>query len=362
MKTLTQLAVVAVLAGAAAGGWYFRQQLPWIGGGTAVPPPAAQKPVPVELSKARRGEVIATIEAVGTARANEAVVITAKLTGLISKIAFQDGQKVKAGTVLVEFDANELQARLEEARATRDNARQLLARADQLLATKNVPAAKVDELKAQFEVAQARVRASEALLADYTVRAPFSGRLGLRQISLGALVKPGDVITTLDDASIIKVEFDVAETYLAAIKPGLSIVARSAAFPGREFSGKVGALDSRVDPATRSIRVHADIDNADEALKPGMFLTVILVAGRKSDAILVPEEAVVTNSLGSFVFTIRDGRAVRTPVSLGQRVKGAVEILDGVAAGTDIVVGGVQSVRDGAPVEAITPIRAAPAA
>ena len=356
MRVITQLVVVTVLVATGGGAWYYKDRLPFraapaanTGGG-----PMARA-IPVEVAPARSGEVTVTVEAVGTLRANEAVIITSKVRGLITKIAFKEGQKVKAGAVLVEMDASELRADLAEMRAERNNARRLLDRARRLLEKRNVSEARVEVLMGELEAAEARVRADEARLADYVVRTPFSGRLGLRRVSLGALVEPGDEITTLDDVTPIKVDFQVPETALGRLIPGQSINARSAAQPDRTFTGKVVTIGSRVDPVTRSVEVRGEIANDDEFLKPGMFLTVSLIVEIRSGVVLIPEEAVVSLGSSHFVFAVEGGKAVRTEVELGQRLPGEVEVRSGLEPGILVIIGGLQKVRTGVPVQLLVP-------
>ena len=356
MRVVTQLAIVMVLAAVGGGVWYYQDRLPFRSAPAAEKqgrPPARE--VAVEVAAARTGEITITVEAVGTTRANEAVIITSKVRGMIAKISFQEGRKVKAGVVLVEMDAGELKAELEEKRAERDNARQLLNRARLLLRKRNVSKARVEELEAGLQAAEARVRANQARLADYVVRAPFDGRLGLRRVSRGALVEPGDEITTLDDVTPIKLDFEVPEVALGRLAPGLPFVARSAALPDRSFTGKVVTIGSRVDPVTRSIAVRGAIPNDDEMLKPGMFLTVTLVAETRPQAVLIPEEAVVSSASGHFVFALHGGKAVRTEVELGQRLPGEVEVLSGLEPGVIVIIGGLQKIRDGVAVRPLAP-------
>ncbi len=137
--------------------------------------------------------------------------------------------------------------------------------------------------------AEAEVRQLEARIGKFTLRAPFSGRLGLKQASVGALVQPGDPIVTLDDISVIKLDFDVPETAIGALHPGQTVLARSSAYPGRAIEGVVSTIDTRVDPETRSVTVRAEIDNTDGQLRPGMFLTIELVYGRSENALMAPE-------------------------------------------------------------------------
>lgn len=359
MRVWTQLAIVAALTAAGAAGWQYRDQLPFdalLGGGTPKGPAGAPsggfgpRSVVVDTQRLRTGDIKVSVESVGTALANEAVEITSKVSGIVERIRFENGQFVQAGAVLVELGAGELLGQLEEDRAERDIAKRLYERARKLLKTNNVPESRVEELQGGLEAAQARVRAKEAQLAEYVIRAPFKGRLGIREISPGALVTPGTRVTTLDDTSIIKLDFEVPETALSHLKAGLEVTASGVAFPDRVFFGQVVTIDSRVDPVTRTIRVQAAIPNSEDVLKPGMFLTVELVTRTKPNAVLAPEESVISLGDSHYVFAVEGDKAVRKPVTLGQRVTGEVEIVSGLDADAEVIVGGIQKVSDGTPV------------
>jgi membrane fusion protein (multidrug efflux system) len=182
------------------------------------------------------------------------------------------------------------------------------------------------------------------------VIAPFTGRVGLRQVSVGALVQPGTVVTTLDDISRVRVEFSVPEVFVAQVRTGSTVSARSSAFGERRFQGRVAVVDTRIDTATRTIRVISEFDNPDEALKPGLFMTVELELARRDDALLIAEEALDPIGDRNFVYVIRNDRARRVEVKLGQRLPGEVEITSGLAAGDQVVVRGIQRLRNDAPV------------
>lgn len=367
-SVLAQVLVVAVLGGGAWWAYENRESLPFIGGGDGEGAAAAPQrpPTAVDVAVARTGSVLVTLEAIGTARANEAVTVMSDVMGLVSEIHFAEGAQVGAGDVLVSFDHSILAAELavrraevEVRKAEVENARQAFARAERLMQTQNVSAARYDELAAALKVveaavksAQATVAAARARLAKRQVTAPFSGQLGIRNVSVGALIEPGDPIVTLDDISVIKLDFQVPERSLTFLQPGQEITAASEAYPGRVFFGTVISLDSRVDPVTRAVTVRAVIDNADRALKPGMFLLVELGVATRHDAVIIPEEAVVANGTERYVFVVDSGTVRQSPVELGQRMLGEVEVVSGVAAGELVVVGGVQKVRDGAQVAA----------
>jgi membrane fusion protein (multidrug efflux system) len=174
--------------------------------------------------------------------------------------------------------------------------------------------------------------------------------VGLRRVSVGSLVNPGAVITTLDDTSTIKLDFTVPETFLADVTPGLAITARSAAYPAQAFVGKVSSVDSRIDPTTRSVTVRALVPNPSGLLKPGMFLTVLLSRGA-ADALLIPEQALVPEQGDVFVFVIKDGVAEKRLVRTGQRRVGEVQVVQGLAAGESVVTEGTQKLRNGVSVK-----------
>ncbi len=363
MRMMTQVAVLVVLGGAAAG-WHV------YGEAVGLPPPlkllgledSAPRaggrggpggPVGVIVQPVRVGQVVDRVESVGTVRAREAVTITSKVAGMVTEIRFEEGQRVPAGEILVQLDAAALRAELDQARALMDDARNQLVRARQLQAGQTIAAQRLETLEALSRQAEGRVRQADARLSELRVDAPFAGRVGLRQVSPGALIQPGTVITTLDDTARVRVEFAVPEVHLARIHEGSSVTARSIAYGDRRFVGEVKVIDTRIDPATRSVRVISEFDNADEALRPGLFLTVELVLEERNQALLVAEEAIDPVGDRAFVFVVRDGRAQRQEVKLGQRLPGEVEIREGLAAGEPVVVRGVQRLRNDSPVRVV---------
>ncbi|WP_374448025.1 efflux RND transporter periplasmic adaptor subunit [Stella sp.] len=350
MRVGTQLLVIAIMAGVGGGGWYYwqSQAVGKVATATAQAPRAPT--VVVDVVRAERGLVEERVESVGTARANEAVTVTAKLTGIVSAIGFREGQRVQAGDLLIELESRQARAELDEARANLDEYRRRLQRADALRRSGAVTEARYDEATALVQAGTARVKSMEARLADLRIVAPFAGKVGLRQVSLGNLVQPGTAVTTLDDVGRIKMEFALPEVTVGRLRIGLPVSARSAAYPGRVYQGLVRAIDTRIDPVTRSVRVNAEFDNGDGSLLPGMFLMVEMVAERREDAVLVPEEAVVPEGTRQYLFVVRDGRARRVEVTLGERLPGKVEIARGIAVGDQIILRGTQKIREGSAV------------
>jgi membrane fusion protein (multidrug efflux system) len=289
------------------------------------------------------------LEALGTARANESVDITAKVANQVTAVRFEEGQRVRRGAVLVELDGVQARADLAVAEAVLAESRSQYQRSRELYSTKVLSDSQIEQIESTFKANEARVASARSRVSDTVIRAPFDGRTGLRRISVGSLISPGTVITTLDDTSTIKLDFTIPETFLAVVTPGLEITAGSVAYPEARFDGRVASVDSRVDPATRSVTVRALLPNPEGLLKPGMFLTVRLSRGAV-DALLVPEHALVPEQGDVFVFVVNDGSAEKRRVRIGERRVGDVQVVEGLVAGELVVTEGTQKLRDGAPV------------
>ncbi len=305
--------------------------------------------VVTELAQQRK--VRDQVEAIGTAVANESVTISAKVTDTVSKIKFEDGDFVATGDVLVELTNEEQTALLAEAEANVNDTRTQLKRLEDLLGQGSVPISQVDEARAKFSAAEARYRSIVARLEDRLITAPFSGMLGFRQVSAGTLITPGDPITTLDDVSVIKLDFSVPEVYLSFVRPGTRIEARSPAYPQETFNAVLHTIGSRVDPVTRAVTVRAHIGNERLLLRPGMLLTARLTIAER-ETLMIPESALVQRSAEVFVYTIEEGRAAMREVTHGIRSQGWVEILSGLNEGEAVITEGVIKIRPGALVSA----------
>lgn len=307
------------------------------------------RPLEVVAAAARIEQLTLDIEALGNARANESVEVTAKVSNLVTGVRFAEGQRVSKGAVLVELDGAQARAELAVAEAALGESSSQYKRSRELYSTHVLSQAQAEQIEATYKANQARVAVARARLADTVVRAPFAGRVGLRRVSVGSLVSPGTAITTLDDMSVIKLDFTVPEAQVAAVKTGLQIAAQSPAYPGAVFAGRVASVDSRVDPQTRSVTVRALVPNTDGRLKPGMFLNVRMSRGT-ADGLVVPEEALLPEQGNVFVFVVKDGRVSKRAIKTGQRRVGDVQVIDGLVAGELVVVEGTQKLRDGATV------------
>jgi len=306
---------------------------------------------PVFVTETKRAAIEDRIEALGTLRANESVELTASVTETVTAINFDDGDRVKAGQVLVQMTNDEEQAQLREARVTVDEAKRQYERIKSLRAQQSASESQLDEQQRVWEANRARLAAIESRLADRLIRAPFAGVVGLRNVSIGALVEPGDVITTLDDDSLMKLDFSVPAVYLAALEPGMSVTAITRVWQGQRFEGRVKSIDSRVDPVTRTVIVRALLPNPDRALRPGMLMQVELL-GQQRESIVIPEECLVAQGLKQFVFVVNpeDNTVERREISIGARRPGEVEVTKGLAANELVVTDGTLKLRAGAKV------------
>lgn len=292
------------------------------------------------------------IEALGTARAMDAVEITSRVTNVVEAIAFEDGQQVKAGDVLVRLDSDEAEADLALSEAELAESQSQYRRSKELFDSRTVSESQMVQLEAKLRADESRVQAAKARLSLTVIRAPFSGHVGLRRVSVGSLVEPGTVITTLDDDSVVRLDVAVPERYLGLVVQGMQVQARAAAYTDTVFTGTLSALDSRVDPVTRSMTVRATVPNPDGRLRSGMFVSVRLVGADRTINV-VPEESLVPEGENQYVFVVSDGRVAKRQVELGLRRPGEAEILSGLEAGELVVVEGTQKIADGVQVDVI---------
>ena len=318
---------------------------------------AQQAPVPVVTKKVVSIPLPTQAESLGTTRANESVDVTSVVSEHVSEIHFEEGQLVRAGQVLVQLDTEEAKANLEVASADLGESSSNYERAAQLDRTQSISRSELKQLESKMQADKARVQVARARLDDLTIRASFAGRMGLRRISIGSLVTPGSLITTLDDLSTIKLDFSLPEALLAHISPGLEVHANSIAYPGQDFRGKVISVDTRIDPVTRSVMVRALVPNQDNLLRPGMLLSVV-VTQQTTNALVIPEQAVVSEQSREYVYVVKDGIVDKQQVHTGRRRPGEVEILDGLQENDIIVVEGTQRLHLGVRVEVLRELSA----
>ena len=321
--------------------------------GSALARTPSKTPIPVVVAMVTSEAFTETLEALGTAKANESVVITPTLEERVVDIFFEDGDAVRKDQVLVKLDDSEARYLLAEVSATLREQQKQFERISKLAKTNSTSRSRLDEEQGLLEIARAKVAHLKAQLRDYTIRAPFSGILGTRQISNGAVVDSDTVITTLDDTTVIKLDFTIPETYLAVLANGMNVTAQSPAYPDRNFNGTVTAISSRVDPDTRTLTIRAQIPNPDRLLKPGMLLTVDLVKDR-SQSLIIPEEAVILEKDKKFALVVTAENTVeKKEIVTGRRSPGKVEVISGLNAGHRVVIEGITRVRPGISVNVV---------
>ncbi|TVP49277.1 MAG: efflux RND transporter periplasmic adaptor subunit [Halomonas sp.] len=290
------------------------------------------------------------LEALGTLSAEESITLSATVTDIVAEINFRDGEQVEEGQLLIRLEDAEEQAQLRASQALRDERRNASTRATQLQDRNLAARADVEDSQSRLRQAEADIQAIEARLTNYRLQAPFSGRVGFRNISVGTLVTPGMELVTLDKLDVMKLDFSVPEVFLGRLSPGLMLNTSTAAYPDDVFSGEIATIGTRVDPVTRSVNIRAELDNADGRLRPGMLMQVI-VQQRERDAVVIPEAAIEPSGDRHSVMLIEenDGKTKlsRRHVSIGERRYGEVEILDGLEADDLVVLHGLQLARDG---------------
>lgn len=362
------LTIVATAALVGGGVYYWQQQM----GGSAGAPgsaPAAggggfgggrggfgnQQPPLVGVTSVRHDQLYDSVEAIGTTVANESLTVTAKVTDTVSAVDFEDGDYVEAGAVLVQLTNREEEALLAEARANLDDAESQLARLENLADQNLVSASELDIARSRAEASRARLNTVLARLSDRLILAPFAGVLGFRQVSPGTLLQPNTAITTLDDISVIKLDFTVPETFLGAMSPGARVLAHAASYPDRDFEGTVRTVGSRVDPVTRAFQVRAHIPNDNRLLRPGMLLTVRVITAERT-ALVVPENAVYQIQDRAYVYVVDSELVARErEIETGERRFGIVEVLGGLEEGERIVTEGIIKLRNGTRVRLAEP-------
>jgi len=307
----------------------------------------AQEGPGVIVSEAQIKPFPLSAEALGNARANEAVEIRPEITAAVVEILFEEGQAVAAGDILVRLESSEPLANLAAAKAALIDSDSQFRRSQELFKTRVVSESQLQQLEAQRDADLAAVNAAQARLEHTVIRAPFAGQLGLRRVSLGSIVSPSTVITTLDDTSSIKLDFNVPEVFLSRLAPGLTVTAHSAAWPETSFSGTVTAIDTRVDPVSRTVTVRALLPNSDRRLRAGMFLTVTVLK-EDVESLMIPEQALVPERSNQYVFVVGPDNVVeRRLVETGRRRPGEVEIREGLEAGERVITEGTQKARPG---------------
>lgn len=306
------------------------------------------RPTPnVVVAKAAIQPIRDEVEALGTSKANESITVTPKVSEVVTQVNFDDGDLVEKGRLLVQLQDSEQKARVTVAKVKVKDHQRELDRIRTLVTSQTIAELERDRLQTLIDTAKAELVQSQSALSDRRISAPFSGALGLRQVSVGALVTPGKAITTLDDISVIKLDFSVPERFLQSLAIGKTVEASAVAFDGELFIGKVTSIDSRINPQTRAVIVRAEIPNPKHRLLPGMLMKVKLIK-QSREALILPESAIIPIQDRHYVYLVNDeGVVEQKQVTLGLRKRGWVEILDGVELDEQVVIIGILKVRPG---------------
>ena len=365
-KTALGLVALLCVLAAAGGGYWFGTQRPSLAtvaggnGAAAAPvsgkggPAAAGAAVSVEAVKVALQPMPQTITAVGSMRSDESITVRPEVAGRISAIRFQEGQRVAKGATLILLDPAINQAEVQQGRANLKLAQSKYDRAVDLAKSNFISGQAKDEAENNLRVAEAGVQLAEAKLAKTEIKAPFSGIIGLRVVSVGDYVKEGADVVNLESIDPLKVDFRVPEIYLKQVKVGQSLQVQLDALPGKTFEGSVYAVNPLVDAAGRSIVIRAIVRNPDTSLRPGMFARVRLITRDEKEALVVPEQAIVPQGDEQFVFRVVDGKANRVKIDVGQRRDGVVQVLKGLAPTDVVVTAGQLKIREGTPITVAT--------
>ena len=371
MKLSTSLIAAVALAGAIGAAWWFQRPSPSTpatdGPARVASAPAAggtaAGPLVVESALVRVRPLSEDVEAVGSLRSRQGTVVRAEVGGRVTQINFRDGQRIRKGQLLVQLDDRLQRAQVQQAQAELSIAETNHRRNSELVSKGFISRRGVDESAAAVQVAQAKAELARATAARLRVLAPFDGVAGLRNISVGDYLKEGDAIVNLEDMNAMFVDFRLPERLQARVRPGQTARVQVEALPGSAFAAVVQAVDPQIDANGRSLNVRGCIDNRLLQLRPGMFARVNTRLGDDRQALMIPEEAVVSQGGRQSVIRLRqaggegDGDALRSwstqrvDVATGTRSAGQVEVLRGLAEGERIVTAGQQRIqRDGMPV------------
>ncbi|MEM9074739.1 MAG: efflux RND transporter periplasmic adaptor subunit [Myxococcota bacterium] len=319
-------------------------------GSSFVPPP-----IGVSTAEAESSEWESSSSAIGTAVATQEVMIASEVPGTVRSLRFDSGEEVRRGQVLVTLDSSTERAQLASAQAEAQLAAINLRRMEELVGRGAVSQSDLDTARARKAQADASIAGLRATIAKKTLRAPFAGRLGIREVDLGEVLQPGTPIVSLQSLSEIYVEFQVPEQTLSQLQVGLAVRATSDAFPDEVLTGTIHTIDSRVDEATRNIRVRALVPNEGERIRPGMFLEVDVVQPQVRQVLAVPNTSVLYAPYGDSVYVVDEGeggtlQARQVFVRLGERRGDLVAVESGLEAGQTVVTTGAFKLQNGAAV------------
>lgn len=319
---------------------------------------SAEKPrgLPAEVVKIQAETLRHELSAVGTLEAHENIIVRPEQNGLITRILFNESHTVKKGDILFELNADSYRAEVAQAKARVSLSMNEFKRAEKLLKKHVGSENNRDTTLAQLRVDEAQLEVAKTLLNKMTIKAPFDGIIGLRNVSPGDYVTAGQDLVALTDVSQMKVEFSLPETVLSQIKTGQTVSLNVAAYPATAFSGEIYAISPVVDSRSHNIKIKARVNNESGQLRPGLFSKISILLGSEADALFVPEESIIPKNGAFLVMRMDENNSVAmVPVTLGVRQKDQVQILSGLKVDDIIVTAGHLKLRPGMPITPIFP-------
>lgn len=304
-------------------------------------------PATVEISKPTIKDITDSLSSVGTLLSNESVTISSEIAGKVTGIYFNEGQSVKSGQTLIRLDDSILRATLDSAQVDRALTESKYKRAIELSKAEAMSQQDRDSAYADWQRDEAAVRLAKAQLAKTEIKAPFSGTIGLRQVSLGNYLQAGATIVNLEDISRLKIQFNIPQTNVSKIKVSQKFSITTDAYPDKIFYGKIYAVNPKIDEASRSLVVRGIIDNSKRMLRPGLFAQIKLDTGKPEKALFIPESAVSLTANSKTVFLYKKGAAIQTKITTGRRIPGWVEVTKGLNQSDTILVKGQDKIKDG---------------
>ena len=358
-KALVVTLVAAALAAVGGVAYWAGKQSSASAASSSAAAPAPGKAAPakgpagvvVEATRVQVAQLPQALTAVGSLRSDETVIVRPEVAGRVAQILFREGERVARGQPLVKLDDSIQQADLAKARANLTLAKTKFDRSADLMTKGFVSSQAKEESENSFKVAAAEAELMEARISKTTIRAPFAGTIGLRQVSVGDYVKEGQDLVNLESLDPLKVDFRVPETALTRLRDGQTLQITLDAIPDSAYDGRVVAINPLIDANGRSVVIRAQVPNKDGRLRPGMFARVRLFTSGTQETLLVPEESLFPVGDDKYVYKVVDGKATRQKVEIGARREGRVEVLDGLAPDDLVVTAGVIKLREGVPVQ-----------
>ncbi len=306
-------------------------------------------PMAIEVAEATAGTVVDRFTAVGSLEASEAITVVSEIDGTVIDVPFAEGQAIAAGGLIAQLDRSELAAQVDRAEAVRDQRRVTYERVSDVVEQGAGAPQDLDDAAAALKVADAELALARARLAKTRIAAPFAGITGVRQVSQGAFVRAGGAITDLTRIDLLRVHFTAPERVLPQLAVGSEVRVHTSAYPDLELVGAIDVISPVLDPATRTARIVAEVNNRDDLLRPGMSADVGVVLASRENAVTVPSEAVFVQSGQTLVYVVQaDSTVAPQPVTLGLRQTDVVEVAAGLAPGAKVVRAGHQKLFPGA--------------